>query len=59
MTTFNDLIASVALRVRREEGQTMAEYGILVAVIALIAIGGATLFGGGLNSFFGSLAGNL
>jgi|tagenome__1003787_1003787.scaffolds.fasta_scaffold20331553_1 pilus assembly protein Flp/PilA len=54
-----DLITSVVLRLQNEEGQTMAEYGILVAVIALVAIAGATIFGNGLSSFFGGLAGNL
>jgi pilus assembly protein Flp/PilA len=54
-----DLITSVVLRLQNDEGQTMAEYGILVAVIALVAIVGATIFGTGLQSFFGGLAGNL
>ncbi|HEY6963562.1 MAG TPA: Flp family type IVb pilin [Gaiellaceae bacterium] len=60
MTKLQNLIASVVIRLHaEEEGQTMAEYGILVAVIALIAIGGATIFGGGLKTFFTNLSGNL
>jgi pilus assembly protein Flp/PilA len=44
---------------KREEGQTMAEYGILVAVIALIAIVGATFFGNSLSTFFNGLSNSL
>ena len=42
-----------------EEGQDMAEYGILLAVIALIVVAGATLLGGNLNTMFGEVAGEL
>jgi pilus assembly protein Flp/PilA len=52
-------LALIQAQLKREEGQTMAEYGILVAVIALIAIVGATAFGGSLNSFFNDLGGHL
>lgn len=38
--------------VRREEGQTMAEYGILIAVIAIVVIAGAALLGPSLSSLF-------
>ena len=40
----------------REEGQTMAEYGLLIAFIALVALIGATLLGTSLKGFFTSLA---
>lgn len=59
MTPLRNLVASIVTRLYDEEGQTMAEYGILVAVIALIAIAGATLFGGALNDFFGGLGDKL
>jgi pilus assembly protein Flp/PilA len=52
-------LALVQSQLKREGGQTMAEYGILVAVIALIAIVGATAFGNSLSSFFNSLGGKL
>ena len=52
-------LALVQSQLKREEGQTMAEYGILVAVIALIAIVGATAFGNSLSDFFNSLGGKL
>ena len=57
--TFTDMVAYFRARFGVEEGQTMAEYGILVAVIALIAIVGATAFGNSLSSFFNSLGGKL
>jgi Flp pilus assembly pilin Flp len=41
---------------RGEEGQDLAEYGLLVGVIALIVIVGAILFGGNLLNFFNNLA---
>jgi pilus assembly protein Flp/PilA len=36
----------------REEGPTMAEYGLMVAVVALVAVVGATTLGTDLSSFF-------
>ena len=39
-----------------EEGATALEYGILVALIALVIIVGVTAFGGALNGFFSGLA---
>jgi pilus assembly protein Flp/PilA len=41
---------------RREEGQTMAEYGILIAVIALVVVVVAVTLGGAISSLFGSTA---
>ena len=39
-----------------DEGATALEYGILVALIALIIVAGVTLFGNALNTFFGGIA---
>lgn len=39
-----------------EEGATALEYGILVALIALIIIVGVGAFGGQLNTFFNNIA---
>jgi pilus assembly protein Flp/PilA len=41
---------------KEEKGATMFEYAILVGVIALIAIGGATAFGADLHAMFQHLA---
>jgi pilus assembly protein Flp/PilA len=43
-------------QLRREDGQTLAEYGILVAVIAIIVIVAATVFGGSVSTLFSSNA---
>jgi pilus assembly protein Flp/PilA len=40
---------------RNERGATMFEYAILVGVIALVAIGGATVFGTDLHDLFTKL----
>jgi len=46
-------------QVTREEGQTMAEYGLLIAFIAIIALVGVTALGGSLSTFFTNLAGQM
>ena len=38
-----------------EEGQTMAEYGMLTAFIALVAVVGVTFLGGSISDFFASV----
>jgi Flp pilus assembly pilin Flp len=48
-----DLIA----RIQREEGQTMAEYAILVTVIAIVVLAAAVFLGNSISSIFSSLAG--
>jgi Flp pilus assembly pilin Flp len=53
MNTLRHLL--VRIQLGREEGQTMAEYGILVAVIAIIAAVGAAVFGNDLSDFFTNL----
>jgi Flp pilus assembly pilin Flp len=41
---------------RREEGQTMAEYGVVLAVITLTVIGAITLLSGNVRSAIESVA---
>jgi Flp pilus assembly pilin Flp len=53
MNTLQNLL--VRIQLGREDGQTMAEYGILVAVIAIIAAVGAAVFGNDLSDFFTNL----
>lgn len=53
MNTLQNLL--VRIQLDREEGQTMAEYGILVAVIAIAAAVGAGVFGTDLSNFFTNL----
>jgi len=49
---FSCLIAAA----RRSDGQTMAEYGILIAVIALIVVVAAVVLGSSISGLFGSTA---
>ena len=50
-------IANAAHRfIRDEEGAALAEYGILVAFIAIVAITAVTFFGGKISAKFSQLA---
>jgi Flp pilus assembly pilin Flp len=51
-------VAADSLR-RREEGQTMAEYGVVLAVITLAVIGAITLLSDHVRSAIESVAGIL
>jgi pilus assembly protein Flp/PilA len=53
------MINNLKAMIRDEEGATMVEYGLLVALIALVAIVGVTLLGGNLNSLFNTVAGSV
>jgi pilus assembly protein Flp/PilA len=46
----------LAIRVRHDEGQTMAEYGILIAVIALVVVVAAVVLGSSITGLFNSAA---
>jgi Flp pilus assembly pilin Flp len=46
-------------RLRREEGQTMAEYGILIAVIAIVVIVAAIFLGSSISSLFNNTGSHL
>jgi len=60
MTNLRILIARTCLELRRlisvdlerEEGQTLAEYGLILALIALVVIGAVVIFGGQVNQMF-------
>jgi Flp pilus assembly pilin Flp len=52
----NGFITMVMVRMRREEGQTMAEYGILLGVIALVVVVVAVTLGSSISALFSSTA---
>jgi Flp pilus assembly pilin Flp len=48
--TFSELKQFLSTFARREEGQTMAEYGIVLAVITIAAVGVFTALSGGIQN---------
>jgi Flp pilus assembly pilin Flp len=56
MTSIYAWLQSVA---KSEKGQTMAEYGIILAVVALVAIVGYAALGTGLDTFIKGVSGKL
>ena len=45
--------------VRSEKGQGMVEYGLILALIAVVAIAGMSLLGGGLTATLASITAKL
>ena len=45
--------------IRDESGQDLAEYGLLVALIAIVAVIGVTAFGNQIGAFFNGLGGSI
>ncbi len=39
-----------------DDGQDLAEYGLLTALIAVVVVAGVTTFGSDLSTFFGGLS---
>jgi Flp pilus assembly pilin Flp len=58
-TSISQLAAAMFARMQREEGQTMAEYAILVTVIAVVVLAAAVFLGNSISSIFSSLSKNL
>ena len=46
----------LAVRANREQGATAVEYGLMVALIAAVIIGGVTVLGVNLNALFEAVA---
>ena len=53
------LVPRLAGQIESERGQTMAEYGILIAVIAVIVVLAATGLGSSVSRLFSSAGGRL
>ena len=51
-----DYYELIRLYLRREEGQTMAEYGLLIALVAIALIAVIGIFTGALKGTFDSIA---
>jgi Flp pilus assembly pilin Flp len=59
LNSFSDFVTMLVVRMRREEGQTMAEYGILLGVIALVVVVVAITLGSSISALFSSVSKNL
>jgi Flp pilus assembly pilin Flp len=57
--SFSDLVAYLNARFSREEGQTMAEYGVVLAVITLGVVLALTALALGITGKIGSVVGYL
>ena len=51
-------VTALAADAHREEGQTMAEYGLILAGIAVVAMVGVALLGPAISTLFTTLAGS-
>ncbi len=46
----------LAARLQRDEGATMVEYGLMVALIAVVALAAVTTLGGNVSGKFAEIA---
>jgi pilus assembly protein Flp/PilA len=53
------LVGYMLVRLSSERGQTMAEYGILIGVIAVVVVVAAVLLGGNISDLFKSASSHL
>jgi pilus assembly protein Flp/PilA len=44
---------------RQDEGATMVEYGLMLALIAFVCLGAVALIGSNANTMFGNIAASL
>ena len=44
---------------KNEEGQGMVEYGLIIALVAVVVIGAISLLGNGVSNTFNSITGKL
>ena len=57
--SFTDLVQYLRVRYAAEEGQTMAEYGVVLAVIAVGVVLALTALSGGISGAINSVVSNL
>jgi Flp pilus assembly pilin Flp len=57
--TFTDLVQYLRARFQLEEGQTMAEYGVVLAVIALGVVVALGLLSGAISTAIGNVVSKL
>jgi Flp pilus assembly pilin Flp len=57
--SFKDLVQYLRVRYAAEEGQTMAEYGVVLAVIAVGVVLALTALSGGISGAISKVVSNL
>jgi Flp pilus assembly pilin Flp len=57
MERFNLWMAQLVTRTRREEGQTMAEYAVILTLITAAVIGALALLSGNITTVLNGIAG--
>ncbi len=55
----NEALRRLFVRVQDETGQALAEYGLIIALVAVAAIGALALLAGGIVNVFGSASNSL
>ncbi len=55
----NLFIENLKSLVRREEGQDLLEYALLIALIAIVCVGAITLAGTNVSNTFSTIAGSI
>jgi pilus assembly protein Flp/PilA len=53
------MFSNIKSMIRDEEGAKMVEYGLLVALIAMVALVGVTTLGTNLKSLYSTVAGSV
>ena len=48
-----------ALSTRRQKGQGLTEYALIIALVAIVAVAALTLLGGQINTIFGDITTSL
>jgi pilus assembly protein Flp/PilA len=56
---FSDAIRTIVARFEREDGQALAEYGLLLALIAVVCILALTALGLAISGTLGSITGSM
>jgi pilus assembly protein Flp/PilA len=55
----NEALRSIVARLGREDGQALAEYGLLLALIAVVCVLALTALGLAISGILGSITGSL
>lgn len=57
--TFADLLAKLMTRSARNDGQTMAEYGVVLALVAVATVAAFTALSGGITNALNAVVSHL